>query len=311
MFNLFTAISQNLTKPSPIKTNRIPMHMPSKAMCYSKLDNKPIGHCLRAAYLSNMQYPVSNPLGIYTIMTAEAGKLWETWLVNQYKELGIYISHSVKLLDLDAFISGEIDIVHYNPETDEVEMTECKQYNGSNYYAASELTGSLKKQPKPKDQNLLQAFDYLLMCRNTGNEAISKINLVYIDRSCASFDNNVQFRISLQKVKDEVHPRVEYFKSDGTVESYTDYRITEKAVLEKNALLDKYVTAEKIPAREYSRQYSDQLIQDMVLKKEISSARLKKMQEDPVKNPIGDWQCKFCPYGPNLEGESTCYGLKE
>ena len=42
MFNLFEAIKTNLTKPKPLKTDRIPTHMPSKAMCNSVIDGKPI-----------------------------------------------------------------------------------------------------------------------------------------------------------------------------------------------------------------------------------------------------------------------------
>ena len=310
MFNLFEAIKTNLTKPKPLKTDRIPTHMPSKAMCNSVIDGKPIGHCLRAAYFSRMQYPVSNPLGIYTIMTTEAGRLWEHWLTNQFKELGLYLDHSVKLYDPTSFISGEIDIIHFNPETDKVELTECKQYNGSNYYAASELTGNSKTAPKPKDQNLLQSFEYLIMCRNTGND-LEHINLVYIDRSCANFSNNVQFRISLKEVKGEVHPRIEYFNSKGEVEEYTDFRITETAILNKNEVLDQCVEAQRIPMRDYSHQYAYEVIQDMVSKKELSVARLTKWQQDPIKNPIGDWQCRFCPYGPNLENQSTCYSIEQ
>lgn len=310
MFNLFNAIENNLTKPRPIKTDRIPTHMPSQSMCNSALDGKPIGTCLRSVYLGRMEYPVTNPLGVYTIMAGEAGRLWETWLINQYKELGIYLDHSVKLYDPTAFISGEIDIVHYNPETDAVELTECKQYNGSNYYAASELKGNLKTAPKPKDQHLLQSFDYLLMCRNTEQD-IKYINLVYIDRSCGNYKNNVQFRVSLTEQKGSVYPRLEYFNADGSIEVYTDFRITEKGILNKNEMLDQKINAQQIPMRDYEYRYSDELIDDMVLKKEVSTIKLNKFKQDPIKNPIGDWQCRFCRFSYNLDGQSTCYSLGE
>lgn len=310
MFDVFSAIKQNLLKEPSIKTNRIPTHMPSKAMCNSVIDGKPIGACLRSSYFSVKKYPTSNAMGIYVTMTAEAGKLWEDWLIDQYKQLGIYLEHSVKLYDPENFISGEIDIVHFNPLSNEVELTECKQYNGSNYYALSQLKGSRLETPKPKDQNLLQTFDYLLMCRNTGNN-IKYSNLVYIDRSCGAFSNNIQFRISLTTFNDNVYPLVEYFLQDGSVESYIDYRITEKAVLEKNTLLDTYVDSEKIPKRDFQHTYPPLIIEDMYAKKEITDSRYKKYKENPIKNPIGDWQCKFCPYGPDLNGTSTCYSIKD
>lgn len=310
MFNLFGAIEDNLSRKPPIKTDRIPTHMPSKSMCYSVLDGSALGSCLRAAYLSVKQYPTSNAMSTYVTMTAEAGKLWETWLTDQYKQLGLYLAHSVKLYDPSNFISGEIDILHLNPLTDETEMTECKQYNGSNYYAAMELKGSRTAAPKPKDQNLLQVFTYLLMCKST-NQNINFVNLVYIDRSCGSFANNVQFRISLSEYQGNVYPKIEYFNSNKDVEYYTDYRITEKAVLAKNTLLDHHVDNESVPPRDFQHQYPQRIIQDMLNKKEISDTRYKKYNENPTKNPIGDWQCKFCPYGPDLNGNSTCYSMKE
>lgn len=147
-------------------------------------------------------------------------------------------------------------------------------------------------------------------CRNTGND-ITYSNLVYIDRSCGAFNNNVQFRISLTTVNEEVYPKIEYLNNNKEVEYYIDYRITEKAVLAKNTLLDHHVDIEKIPKRDFQHSFPPHIIEDMLVKKEITESRYKKYKENPIKNPIGDWQCKFCPYGPNLEGESTCYRIKD
>lgn len=310
MFNIFQALEENLTRKPTIITDRIPTHMPSKAMCNSALDNKPLGNCIRSSYFAVNKFPRSNPMGIYVIMTSEAGKLWEFWLTDQFKQLGIYLQHSVKLYDPANFISGEIDIVHINPLDGSIELTECKQYNGSNYYAASELKGTKASLPKPKDQNLLQTFDYLLMCRNTRQD-ITYSNLVYIDRSCGSYNNNIQFRISLTTVNDEVYPKIEYFDFKGDVQTYTDFRITEKNILFKNALLDQYVDTSKIPPKDYTYVYNPILIEDMYLKKEISDSKYKKYKENPSKNIIGDWQCRFCPYGPDLDGNSTCFNIKD
>lgn len=310
MFNIFSAIENSITAKPIVKTDRIPTHMPSRSMCYSTVDGKPIGHCLRSAFFSVNKYPTTNATSSYVVMTAEAGKLWEAWLIDQYKRLGIYISHSNKLYDPSNFISGELDIVHYNPETDAVEITECKQYNGSNYYAAMELRGSRTAKPKPKDQHLLQTFLYLIMCKSTKLD-IHFANLVYIDRSCGAFNNNVQFRISLEEYNGNIYPKIEYLNNTKDIEYYTDYRITEKAILAKNTLLDHHVDTDKIPGRDYQYSYSPHVIEDMYTKKELSDSRYKKYKENPAKNPIGDWQCKFCPYGPSLNGDSTCYNMKD
>ncbi len=312
MFNILAALKNNLQRQSPLSTERINTHMPSRAMCYSATDSKPIGACIRSSYMDIKRYPVSNPLGIYMKMTTEAGRIWESWVINQFKEIGIYVDHSVKLFDPTRFVSGELDILHYNPETDSYEVTEVKQYNGSNYSAASSLTGSGKNmRPTPKDPNLLQVFTYLLMLRNTGNTSVNFVNLLYIDRSCGSFSNNVQFRVSLIEQLGSIHPLVEYFDNSGEVQSYVDYRITEEAVFEKNSMLDTFVESDMLPPRDYTLKYSDQEIIGMYSRKEISAFKYNKWVADSTINFIGDWQCVYCKYGPNLEGFSTCWSLEE
>lgn len=291
MFNLLSAIKNNLEAPNPIKTNRIFTHMPSQGMCYSAENNEPIGTCIRSSYLQVKNYPKSNPMSIYVKMTTEAGKLWESWLINQFKELGIYISHSTKLVDLENLFSGEIDIVHKNPLTDETELTECKQYDGSNYYAQLGICGSKNSKPQPKDSHLLQSFIYLLMCKNT-EQNINYINLMYIDRSCKSYYNNFQFRISLlENSKGSYNPKVEYFDFEGNPVYYIDFRITDKLVYEKNKMLETFVEQEIIPPKDYDYSYTKDKIELLHKMKKISTTKYNKYKEDPEKNIIGDWQC--------------------
>ena len=261
--------------------------------------------------MSTKSYPSSNPMGIYVRMTTEAGKLWESWLINQYKELGIYVSHSVKLYDGVNNMSGEIDIVHMNPLTDEVEITECKQYNGSNFYAQMGIVGSRNQRPTPKDSHLLQCFDYLIMCRNTGQK-VKYNNLMYLDRSCGSFYNNFQFRISLFiSANKQINPLVEYFDSEGNVQSYVDTRITEKGIVEKNKMLDTFLENDLLPPRDYELKYSNEKVELLYKAKQISAAKYNKWKEDPDKNKIGDWNCTYCPFGPDLKGFSTCWSINE
>ncbi len=311
MFNILSALKNNLQSPSPIKTKRIFTHNPSQAMCYSALDNSPLGTCIRASYMNNKEYPKSNPMGIYVQMTAEAGKLWESWLINQYKELGIYVDHSVRMYDESHNLSGELDILHMNPLTDKLEITECKQYNGSNFYAQNSIVGSAKQRPTPKESHLLQCFDYLLMCKNTGHD-ITHTNLLYLDRSCGSYYNNFQFRISLTTLTNKnVCPLIEYLDSEGKVQSYIDTRITEKAMYEKNEMLDTFLENELLPPRDFALKYTEDKIELLFKSKQISANKYNKWKENPAKNFIGDWNCVYCPFGPDLNGFSTCWSLNE
>jgi len=309
MFNILSSIETLYNEPAPIKVERRFSHSPSSAMCYSATDNRPIGSCIRASYMRAKDYPSSNKGSMYMTMTQEAGHLWEDWCVQKFKELGIYISHHSKVADLENNISGELDIVHINPNTGELEVTDIKQYNGSNWYASKEIIGSKDTSPKPKDSHLLQMFVYLLTLSKTGNEHIKYCNILYIDRSCGSWSNNFQFRISLHEEDKVIYPKVEYFRFDQ-LESYIDKRITDVNVYKKNKMLENYIEVEQLPPRDYQLTYDFQTVQHLHSIGEISDSAYKKYMSDSTNNPIGHWMCKYCQYGPDLKGFSVCYSVE-
>lgn len=307
-FNIFQELENSLLEKNPLSTDKMPYQHPSSAMCYSAVDNTPIGACLRSLYLKHQKTPSSNPMGIYVKMATEAGNLWESWLIERYKLLGIYLSDSIKVFSDSLQVSGEIDIYHRNLNNpNEHEITECKQYNGSNYYAVQELKGSKFAKPKPKDQNLLQVFDYLLVVKDT----ISRINLVYIDRSCSSYSNNIQFIIELEEIKGKIYPKISFFNYKGEIESYVDPRINNEVLADKRNMLKQFIEIEQIPPRDYFLKYTKEDIEIKLLKGEISKTRYNKYLENPSQNYIGDWMCKYCPYGPGEDGFSVCESLEE
>lgn len=305
-YNVFENIQKNLEKEKPrLTTDRIPTHAPSSSMCYSAVDGMPIGSCIRSVYLRRLKVPVSNPVGIYVRMASEAGNIWEDWVIKQYKELGIYVDHSFRFLSLEHNTAGELDILHTNPNTNELEITEVKQYNGSNYYAANSLRGNSKTKPQPKDQHLLQCFDYLLATRGK----IKRLNLVYLDRSCGGWFNNVQFIIKLEEINNLLYPSISYYIKDGSLESYVDPRINDKNVRDKRDQLDALIELEQLPPKDYHASYSAQEIEIRYAKGEISKAKYTKWREN--NEPIGDWLCSYCPYGKGADGFSVCESLEE
>jgi hypothetical protein len=144
-----------------------------------------------------------------------------------------------------------------------------------------------------------------MMCRNTGQK-VKYNNLMYLDRSCGSFYNNFQFRISLFiSANKQINPLVEYFDSEGNVQSYVDTRITEKGIVEKNKMLDAFLENDLLPPRDYELSYSNEKVELLYKSKQISAAKYNKWKEDPSKNKIGDWNCTYCPFGPDLKGFCT------
>ena len=137
MFNIVEALENKinqepLLKSIDSKSDKSIYFYPSQAMCYSDIDGSAIGACVRQVWLEKNNEIITNPKSSYNNFIFEAGHLWEGWLTEKYKELGIYLDNSVKIVDNEFYTSCELDILHKNPIDNSIEVTECKQYNGSN-----------------------------------------------------------------------------------------------------------------------------------------------------------------------------------
>ena len=306
MLNIIEMLESNLNKDAPLKSidskksESIYLY-PSEAMSYSLVDEgKPIGSCIRQVWFNKKKAPISNPKSSYNNFIFVAGHMWEDWLVNQYKDLNIFLDRSVKLVDNDLSISCEIDILHTNPITGLTEVTECKQYNGSNFYAAKDLLGSKNSLPKPKDQNLLQCVKYLLVLKKYN---INTVNLIYLDRSCSNFYNNKQFTIYLQG--DKIYYDT-YFANELMTIEVTEFTTT--SLLEKDAALLKLLELNYAPDPDYFISYNEKTLEldykwGNITK--TSYEKIKKGQSNIEDN--GSWICRYCPYGKNSQtGISTC-----
>lgn len=263
-------------------------------------DGAPIGSCIRKVWLSKKKAPVTNPTTAYNEIIFDAGHMWEDWLVEQYKKLGIYIDRSIKFVNNTHNISCEIDILHRNPETGEKEITECKQYNGSNWYASKELLGSSNTTPKPKDDNLLQCVKYAVVMRDYG---IKNINLVYLDRSCGNFYNHKQFKVYLQG--DDI-----YYDTlmNGSLITLHEDRFKVKDLFEKDYTLITFLEQDVPPPPDYFIQYNSKTLELDYDRGNITKTKYESIKSGKI--PIeeeGSWRCKYCPYSKNFNtGESTC-----
>lgn len=310
MFNIVEALENKinqepLLKSIDSKSDKSIYFYPSQAMCYSDIDGCAIGACVRQVWLEKNNEIITNPKSSYNNFIFEAGHLWEGWLTEKYKELGIYLDNSVKIVDNEFHTSCELDIVHKNPIDNSIEVTECKQYNGSNIYAAKDLLGTDTQYPRPKDQNLLQCVKYLLTLQKYN---IQKINLLYLDRSCSGVYNNKQFVIYLDKHK------IYYdtlFK--GKLLTVEEERFTTQSLIDKETVLLQLLEEKVCPAVDYYPIYTKEIIEKEFKLGNLTKTRHKQLQENKI--PMEDeasWQCKYCPYWKNREtGESTClnYGV--
>lgn len=83
------------------------------------------GSCLRKNYLRLTGEAPGRPFDAYTQWIFSLGKAVEEILVEQWKQMGIWVANNVKFYDRERNISGEVDVVLRDPVNDEVFIVEC------------------------------------------------------------------------------------------------------------------------------------------------------------------------------------------
>lgn len=276
---------------------------PSSAMVQT-YDNKPLGACIRQVYFDKIGAKESNPVTSYNIMVTDSGNMWESWVINRYKDLGIYLDNSIKLVDNTYNISCELDILHKNFELGTVEVTEVKSYAGHNYQAVKELLGSDTQAPKPKDQNLLQVVKYLLVLKRYGIEVV---NLLYIDRSASNYWNNKQFRVYLDS--SDIYYSTFY---KGQWLDIRETRFDVNSILEKDQALLQMLELKVAPPPDYYIQYTKEILEQEYIAGNVTKTNYQKVIKDEI--PVTDlssYNCRYCRYGKNKgTGEATCLNYR-
>lgn len=293
-------LNAHLMSGSHLKTERFPAFYPSSASCINNVTNSEVlGSCLRQQYFRFKGYKESNPSGLYSQWIFAAGNLWEDYLIEQLKQMGLWLANSVKFANNDLFVSGEIDILikgpNYNAENDTGKwIIENKTYAGSNYSAKKDICGSRDQKPKPKDQNLIQSFIYLC----TFGEQVDLVVLNYIDRSCSGPENNKEFHISLYEEKGEFFPKIRTTDFFGSEYVYIDRRISYGGIKERFESLIEYLKKDELPPPEFQHTYTDEQVQERYKLGLIAKTKYEDYCKSPDKKPIGDYQCSniYCNY---------------
>lgn len=291
MFDIFANVGKHLTRKSPIRAVRLPTFYPSAASCIDKTDGvTPIGACMRAQYFRCTYIPESNPSGVYSQWIFAAGNLWENYLTEQFKQMGLWLANSVKFSIPDHYVSGEVDIVIRHPDTGNKWIVENKTFSSGNYHAAKTLCGTIKGTvPQYKDQNLLQAFLYLYPFRGE----IEGTHLTYIDRACGGERYQVQFDIKEHVVGNDSFPSVTT-KVGDSYQTTVDKRISMNGIFDRYSDLMSHLVQKKVPEPDYSHSYSSHVIESKFQTGDIAKTNYEAYKRNPEKNPIGDWQCEYC-----------------
>lgn len=304
----FDMLGKHLLRSLPLKGKRLPTMYPSAASCRDINNPTEIhGACMRQQWYRCAGYSESDPSGEYSQYIFAAGNMWEEWLTEQCKQQGIWVTNSLKWSIPEYFLSGEVDIVIRDPETDEVIILESKTYSSSNYDAKVELCGGRKRDksiriPTPKVQNVMQSALYLHYFSKPENGGVKRVLLTYFDRACGGPENNREFWVSLNPVtinnETKTYIHIDTVDIDGNSHSYDMPGVTMEGVFDRymeliNALRE---SKEAPPPPDYMHIYPKEKVLEYWSQDKISKTKYEKWESNPNKYPIGDWQCSYCGY---------------
>lgn len=294
MYDIFTKIRQNLQEPRRIPTKTLITLNPSSQVCYDT-DGKQVGACLRQVWLDKMDHPKTNSISLNAVMAGFSGNWWEDWFITQLKAIGIYHSSGFPLTDTARLVKGIVDVAVHNHTENTIELCEVKTYDGSNYYGSVALLGNSSTAPKPKDKHLLQTFRYSLIAKDIPQFNIKVNNLVYLDRACGAWYKNKQFKIEMVTIEGITYPKISTVWKDEYY-SFVDTRISDIGIYKAEEALLGALGSGEIPAKEFIEEYDADMVAAKSAAGEIPEYAVKKYNKDPANNPIGDYQCKYCPF---------------
>ena len=306
-FNLVELTDQFLERDRSITEERLPHFYPSEARCIDEDTGNVLGSCLRNSFYRVSGVPETNPNSARTYYIFMLGNLVEKFLIDRWKEMGIWEQDDVAFYDREYNVSGKIDcfiratyvkrdgIYRMRPRNQSpVVGVEVKSFYG--YHATREILGNQSVTGRPKVDQLLQAFYYAERYRHRG---VPGFKMAYLARDSVKRRefNVVPVVTSLGGEVQRVRPAV-----DGTI--YTNISI--EAIRESYRLLDQALRTGTLPARDFTRVYSKDVVEAKRAAEEVSKSayeswvRAKKPSNPNVarthKDALGDWRCSYCRY---------------
>ena len=237
------------------------------------------GQCLRQSWYRITGKAPPTKHDAYSEWIFALGRSVEDILTEQWKQMGIWVANNVKFYDPERNISGEVDVVLTEPDGT-LYVVEVKSFYG--YMATRDICGNKKIVGKPKTSQLLQALIYVDLGRRLG--LYDYVKMVYYARDSASRN---EFDIRLLEDGELLRP---------TINGVIDYRFTMDDIYVRFEELDNYIKQDEIPPRDYDVVYDPDKVKQLYAVGDIGKTSFEKWKKSPSKNPIGDWQCKYCGF---------------
>jgi CRISPR/Cas system-associated exonuclease Cas4 (RecB family) len=249
------------------------------------------GGCLRASYF-RCTGEEGIPHSARSQSIFELGKAVEKMLVDNWREMGIFVAKSVRFQNPEYNLSGELDVVLRDPETGMLFGTEVKSFYG--YQASVEIFGNKSQAGKPKKNNLLQTLVYMWEFQRE----LDHFKLFYEDRGDGS-KRSFDIRIVPEELEDG--SIVHYPKIDTSVIK----AFTIEDMYGRYGQLCEHMIKGSVPERDFELYYSNERIEKDHSNGKISDSKLNKFKKVSKRDGSvryverdrpGDWQCSYCKF---------------
>lgn len=244
------------------------------------------GKCLRAIYFRMTNGVKRIPNTAKTEFIFRLGSGVEHILVEEFKQMGIWVDNNVKFYNKQWNISGEVDAVLREPDGT-VYPAEIKSFYG--YMAESQILGTKRKPGYPKLDQLMQLLVYL----NEFRDKFPYGRMIYLERGGGK---RTSFLVELTEKDGLTYPIV-----NGKIN--TSFSVED--VYQRFLTVQEYIDKKEVPPADYELQYSDEKIVDYAKKGKVGKTKFELWQKGRLKKDeyIGDWRCGYCNY------KNVCYGV--
>jgi hypothetical protein len=316
---------------------RWPTLWPSEATVVDS-DGNVQGRCRRATffryaaarqawepYLSEQQkdlvdlwQSLKKPHSDYTLFVFKQGDLYEDFLIEMSKNVGVFVATQTPVYIKSANVSGKIDIEAINPETGKLSIVEAKSVHGfgGTKTIGKAATGKYAgKAGEPKESHLMQLGTYHYWVAQA-DESYEESRLVYGDRGTGQ---HAEFLVWTEPK--ESGTEIWYRQTLPYQGQATCVKFTIEDMLDQFQLTHKRTSDFEVPDRDFDLQYSYEKMvaaynsgdlpkvakvqmEKIFARQSENESRVaegKKPLADLTLPKRGDWQCSYC------DGQKFCY----
>ena len=324
-FSFIETITNQLDRVN-LGEQKAPTLWPSAAT--TTIDGKAVGKCRRQAFYryATDSYNFSEdydhykdlvtsinenkqPISKYLRWIWRAGELYEEYCVDLAKEAGIYVAAQTSVYIPKLNVSGKLDLVVVNPETNKYQIVEVKSVYGFN---ANSVMGTDSQRKKgvlgqPRESHLMQLGIYQWWYGNP-NDWDPGI-LVYGARDTGRY---AEYLLTVEHVEEEGEDFIFYQGNAPCLTEKVNSGISMQNIMRNYKFTLDALESGVVPDRDYYLAYTEEMIDNMYEAGQLNKTdtaqyekRKKQIEEGKTRlvKPVekGDWQCRLCEY------QAHCY----